>query len=702
MEIQQDTSKLEVKQLKTQLRSLCENQALTDVFTTFEDNVARLLRENELLRHQNLQLEVKELEFLHQQQQQLHRLDNSGNSNNSNQLHQKKPSNNVAIEKSINKQFSCDHHANEKHNNNNNNSSFVGGGDEDSLNDINIATTSTESIVDVVTVPTSSYAYREESFQLQAIKKENLRLLSRLKKSGQEREQLKVEYEKLKGQERQFLMSSKIAHDSSRRLRVTYQELIKVRKELEIEKAAHNAVERDLLLIKEDCVPVRQSEAALKEERCRLLAELATLRLRVREVDEERQRMFQLNRFITKHVPETAVTAAPRSNTTTIANKSSSNADSSSSNNADSSSSNYKVGSNQNCHKSCSIISERYEAASKINNYNNNNNTCPTVAAVKNDSGRNSKQRQQQQSSFVSNPRNTTTGAAGAAVYPFLDPFRSHVAAVLNNSRATHHKTTSRDAVTVTTLNINNNSNVNHNSSVKDKYHDATLHLSNIDDINMNNNNNSSNDIDALAVAGLSNAQYVRIEESNGISPALEVTLTAMHEAILEVVPTLLPLFRKLSTEIHNERTHALQQRAKLLAVVYPLRSTTNAATNNTDIGNRSYAGHNINKAYNRLINDYTNRNADSSSTATTNISYSRDVNGDVGGGSYERLVKAYNNPNKVIYNRSNSYDEFNMGNSNSSISYADHYNNQNRANHSNTEGRSSEQNKKASKTVRF
>jgi len=63
-DVQIDTYKLEIKKLKTQLRALCDNQSLTDVFATFEDNVARLVRENEALRQANLALEAKELDSL--------------------------------------------------------------------------------------------------------------------------------------------------------------------------------------------------------------------------------------------------------------------------------------------------------------------------------------------------------------------------------------------------------------------------------------------------------------------------------------------------------------------------------------------------------------------------------------------------------------------------------------------------------------
>ena len=86
-------------------------------------------------------------------------------------------------------------------------------------------------------------------------------------------------------------------------LRVTYHELERTRKELENERLAHANKERDLFLVKKDSEEVRVSEKALKVERARTLSELSLLRERVREVDAERMRGANMNRFISKHYP---------------------------------------------------------------------------------------------------------------------------------------------------------------------------------------------------------------------------------------------------------------------------------------------------------------------------------------------------------------------------------------------------------------
>ena len=61
------------------------------------------------------------------------------------------------------------------------------------------------------------------SYLLEVANRENNRLLLKLKKSGQEREAVREQFESLKVRERQFLMSSKLAQDASRRLRSSHQ-----------------------------------------------------------------------------------------------------------------------------------------------------------------------------------------------------------------------------------------------------------------------------------------------------------------------------------------------------------------------------------------------------------------------------------------------------------------------------------------------
>jgi len=61
-DIELDSGRLEVLRLKNQLRALCEQRSLAVLYSAFESNIARLLKENETLRRVNLELESKEFD----------------------------------------------------------------------------------------------------------------------------------------------------------------------------------------------------------------------------------------------------------------------------------------------------------------------------------------------------------------------------------------------------------------------------------------------------------------------------------------------------------------------------------------------------------------------------------------------------------------------------------------------------------------
>jgi hypothetical protein len=62
--------------------------------------------------------------------------------------------------------------------------------------------------------------------------------------------------------------------------------------------------------------------------------------------------------------------------------------------------------------------------------------------------------------------------------------------------------------------------------------------------------------------------QYLRTEETGVGSAALENALSTLHESIIGSCPSLLPAFRRVTNEIHNDRTRMLQQRAELLGAL--------------------------------------------------------------------------------------------------------------------------------------
>ena len=60
--------------------------------------------------------------------------------------------------------------------------------------------------------------------------------------------------------------------------------------------------------------------------------------------------------------------------------------------------------------------------------------------------------------------------------------------------------------------------------------------------------------------------QYLRLEETEPLSPALEQSLLALHDTIALTSPSLLPLVGKLGTDLKAERAMSVQQRAAMMA----------------------------------------------------------------------------------------------------------------------------------------
>ena len=223
-EVQLESQKLEVKNLQSQLKSLSDQHSLHDVFHTFEDNVARLTRENEVLRQMNLQLEL----------QSYNHSSGSSSSSSSGRGSDHTRSNDRGL----------------RHKNHHNSSSVD---DRDNYDgDVHqYAVSSIQSSSSSSSPPQQQQQHlqnQDHTYKYQLLKKENLRLVTKLKKISHEKDALKTDFEQLKQKERQFIVSSKINNDLSHRLRSTYQELVKVKNlygmydTISIFNSCHNAI----------------------------------------------------------------------------------------------------------------------------------------------------------------------------------------------------------------------------------------------------------------------------------------------------------------------------------------------------------------------------------------------------------------------------------------------------------------------------
>ena len=213
-----DNHKLEIVHLKSQIRNLCEEYSLSEVFNSFEESVSRLVRENSILRKQNIQLELLELDILENK---------------------------------------------EKY--------------------------------------TSHSLDQEESNKSINGPSEKVRTQNLLKRVSRERDVLKEAVEELRKKERHYDLNAKLTQDAARRLRISHQELTKTKKDLEIALEQSNVHERDLYLLRQETVELKKSEGFLKEERAKMIAEVAQLRERVREMDDERKQHLYLSKFVSKH-----------------------------------------------------------------------------------------------------------------------------------------------------------------------------------------------------------------------------------------------------------------------------------------------------------------------------------------------------------------------------------------------------------------
>jgi hypothetical protein len=95
------------------------------------------------------------------------------------------------------------------------------------------------------------------------------RLAAKLKRVALEKEDIRGRYEELCRRERQFVLSTKQAADASRRLNVSHQEVLRLRKDLAGERLARMQAVADLQNVREDMQQLQGSEHALRHERAR-------------------------------------------------------------------------------------------------------------------------------------------------------------------------------------------------------------------------------------------------------------------------------------------------------------------------------------------------------------------------------------------------------------------------------------------------
>ena len=130
------------------------------------------------------------------------------------------------------------------------------------------------------------------------------RQLVKIRRLGQEKEELKTAFEELKKKERLFHSSACIAHDASRRFQIASQENVRLKDELEKEKSKRLQYEEDIKHLHLDLHDFQHAESRIREEFNKKMQEATGLRHKVIALEQENKNISKLNRFISKHTPD--------------------------------------------------------------------------------------------------------------------------------------------------------------------------------------------------------------------------------------------------------------------------------------------------------------------------------------------------------------------------------------------------------------
>ena len=145
------------------------------------------------------------------------------------------------------------------------------------------------------------------------------KLLSRLKRVGMEKEELKIRYEELKSKERQFHLAQCMVHDSSRRIKFFHHEITKVREELIQEREVKETLYHENSELKAALGKIQEENKFLSDENAKLAMEVINLKTKFKVIDTDYRKLARLNKFIEKHATSPS---AFNSNSTGVKSKS--------------------------------------------------------------------------------------------------------------------------------------------------------------------------------------------------------------------------------------------------------------------------------------------------------------------------------------------------------------------------------------------
>jgi regulator of replication initiation timing len=237
-EVEIDTYKYEIRQLNIKLRNAYESVGLGELAHSLDADFQRLIQENAYLREENLRLENQLLDIT---------------------------VNKMGAESGKNASQSSEHNIS------NNN-------DADNIS--------------------PKKKYEEEALQYHH---NYQRLLSKLKRSGLERKHLSLAYEDLKSKERQYLLQKRMHDDMSRRLKYTYADLTKYKKENEELVKKDMELDRAYQALQVYCKELQESNQSLLNENTDVMKECQLLKTRLNDLELEHSRIVKVKKFADKH-----------------------------------------------------------------------------------------------------------------------------------------------------------------------------------------------------------------------------------------------------------------------------------------------------------------------------------------------------------------------------------------------------------------
>jgi myosin heavy subunit len=263
---------------------ICNSEGnLNEIYTIFNKDINRLLRENEQLRKEVTMYELKELSSIDDVPSSVLHPISMQNSNETRQSRRERGKV-VRVDSEgdlVKRSRSL--------------SSHQSSSPEPRALPVELPrTNATAASSAAVSLPTSSYEY-------QKLLKKCRQLLLKLKQCSQEKASYKSFYEQLKTKERQFILSDKMSSDISQRSKKLTYEMQSMKKSTEQRSSLFLEISNENDQLKQEMKQLKTKQNELTEENKRYLSMLQSQKKVIVELSNEKQRILLFHQFLYKH-----------------------------------------------------------------------------------------------------------------------------------------------------------------------------------------------------------------------------------------------------------------------------------------------------------------------------------------------------------------------------------------------------------------